>query len=144
MVKAVTVGTVQERARRSERAVLDITRDMKRLDYAKRHLSRTITALKRLHMLLHAVDRLHAAAYEAVPFPQFAVGASLLDATGLLLGHFDGYMGSIQKMRDVREAVRAVREDLREGVVFGFRHVGLGFMAAIDRGGMGEGVGKLF
>ena len=134
------VGTVQERARRSERAVLDITRDMKRLDYAKRHLSRTITALKRLHMLLHAVDRLHAAAYEAVPFPQFAVGASLLDATGLLLGHFDGYMGSIQKMRDVREAVRAVREDLREGVVFGFRHVGLGFMAAIDRGGMGEGV----
>ena len=57
------VETVQSKARLSERAVLEITRDLKRLDFAKRHLSRTITALKRLHMLLHAVDRLHAAAY---------------------------------------------------------------------------------
>ena len=132
------VETVQSKARLSERAVLEITRDLKRLDFAKRHLSRTITALKRLHMLLHAVDRLHAAAYGTDPFPDFATCANLIDATRLLLGHFDGYMGSIQKMRDVRDAVGTVRLDLREGAVFGFRVVGLGFLKALEKASGGE------
>ena len=86
------VETVQSKARLSEQAVLEITRDLKRLDFAKRHLSRTITALKRLHMLLHAVDRLHAAAYGGDPFPDYGTCANLIDATRLLLGHFDGYI----------------------------------------------------
>ena len=129
------VETVQSKARLSERAVLEITRDLKRLDFAKRHLSRTITALKRLHMLLHAVDRLHAAAYGGDPFPDYGTCANLIDATRLLLGHFDGYMGSIQKMRDVRDAVGTVRLDLREGAVFGFRVVGFGFSRALAKCG---------
>ena len=129
------VETVQSKARLSEQAVLEITRDLKRLDFAKRHLSRTITALKRLHMLLHAVDRLHAAAYGGDPFPDYGTCANLIDATRLLLGHFDGYMGSIQKMRDVRDAVGTVRLDLREGAVFGFRVVGFGFSKALAKCG---------
>lgn len=35
-----------------------IFRDIKQLDFAKRHLQTTITALKRLHMLVSAVDQL--------------------------------------------------------------------------------------
>lgn len=45
------IENIRNKAHQSEVAVLEITRDMKRLDYAKRHLQRTITALKRLHML---------------------------------------------------------------------------------------------
>ena len=48
---ASRIAQVQSQAQRSEVAVLEITKDMKRLDYAKQHLQRTITALKRLHMV---------------------------------------------------------------------------------------------
>ena len=131
------VGLVQEKARLSERAVLEITRDMKRLDYAKRHLSRTITALKRLHMLLHAVQQLRAASRECRAegryYPDYRGCANLIDATLLLLGHFDGYMGSVQRMRDVRDAVGTMRLELREGVIYGFRVVGFGFKTALEK-----------
>lgn len=87
---------------RSE-AVLEITRDMKRLDHAKHHLQRTITALKRLHMymLLHAAEQLRVAATvtPSRPIPRYASAAHLVDVTKLLLGHFDGYMDSVPKMR---------------------------------------------
>jgi len=45
---ASRIAQVQSQAQASEVAVLEITKDMKRLDYAKQHLQRTITALKRL------------------------------------------------------------------------------------------------
>jgi hypothetical protein len=59
---ASRMHSVKTQALQSEAAVIEITRDMKRLDYAKRHLQRTITALKRLHMLLHAAEQLRVAA----------------------------------------------------------------------------------
>jgi len=45
---ASRIAQVQSQAQASEVAILEITKDMKRLDYAKKHLQRTITALKRL------------------------------------------------------------------------------------------------
>jgi len=35
-----------------------ICRDIKKLDYAKKHLTTTIVALRKLHMLVKAVDQL--------------------------------------------------------------------------------------
>ena len=35
------------------------------------------------------------------PIPKYAQAAHLVDATRLLLGHFDGYMSSVPKMRQV-------------------------------------------
>ena len=46
------IRQVQTKASQSEKTVREITKDMKRLDCAKRHLQRTITTLKRLHMLI--------------------------------------------------------------------------------------------
>lgn len=76
---------VRAQAQKSEEAVLEITRDMKRLDHAKRHLQRTITALKRLHMLLHAAEQLRVAAMVTSdqPIPQYRAAAHLVDATRL-------------------------------------------------------------
>ena len=56
---ATRIAQVQSQAQRSEVAVLEITKDMKRLDYAKQHLQRTITALKRLHMVCVFVVYVH-------------------------------------------------------------------------------------
>lgn len=125
------IKTVQSKALLSERAVLEITRDMKRLDYAKRHLQRTITALKRLHMLTHAVEQLRLAA-SARPHPDYRGAANLVDATRLLLGHFDRYVHKVPKIRDVRDKVEGIERELERGAVHGFRVVGFGEAAAAD------------
>jgi len=51
-------------------------RDIKQLDFAKRHLQTTITALKRLHMLVTAVDQLTFMANEK----HYREAANLVDA----------------------------------------------------------------
>ena len=123
---ATRIKDVKEQAQKSEEAVLQITKDMKRLDFAKRHLQRTITALKRLHMLLHATEQLRVAAMitERQPVPNYRVASHLIDATRLLLGHFEGYMGSVPKMRQVRDAVGTLRGQLRQGIIKLFDEVG--------------------
>jgi len=120
------IHQVRSQAQKSEVAVLEITRDMKRLDYAKRHLQRTITALKRLHMLLHAAEQLRMAAMVTPqqPIPRYEAAAHLVDATRLLLGHFEGYMKSVPKMRQVRDAVGVIKGQLWEGIVKLFHEVG--------------------
>jgi len=54
-------------------------------------------------MLLHAAEQLRKAAMVTPqqPIPKYAQAAHLVDATRLLLGHFDGYMSSVPKMRQV-------------------------------------------
>ncbi len=120
--------SVKTQALQSEAAVIEITRDMKRLDYAKRHLQRTITALKRLHMLLHAAEQLRVAATideeSGSPIPNYRAASQLIDATRLLLGHFDGYMNSVPKMRQVRDAIGMLNSQLRKGAVNLFHEVG--------------------
>jgi len=54
-------------------------------------------------MLLHAAEQLRKAAMVTPqqPIPKYAQAAHLVDATRLLLGHFEGYMSSVPKMRQV-------------------------------------------
>ena len=52
------VRDIKAKAEASEQMVHEICRDIKSLDYAKRHLTLTITALKRLQMLVTAVEQL--------------------------------------------------------------------------------------
>lgn len=52
-------------AEQSEAMVQEICRDIKKLDYAKKHLTATITALRRLSMLVNAVGACAAAAAAA-------------------------------------------------------------------------------
>ena len=91
------IHLVQEKASQSEVAVQEITRDMKRMDLAKKHLQRTITTLKRLHMLIHAVEQLRLACLEE-PFPDYKSASHLVDATRLLLKHFDAYTNKVEPM----------------------------------------------
>ena len=49
------IGEIRRKAEQSEAMVQEICRDIKKLDYAKKHLTHTITALRRLAMLINAV-----------------------------------------------------------------------------------------
>ncbi|CAB9526435.1 sorting-associated protein 53 homolog [Seminavis robusta] len=122
------IHLVQEKAQQSEVAVLEITRDMKRMDLAKKHLQRTITTLKRLHMLIHAVEQLRLACLQT-PFPDYKTAAHLVDATRLLLQHFQAYTHKVEPMIRLAQKVTDLQEHLRLGLVRGFRLKGLGLAA---------------
>lgn len=81
------IRDMKAKAEQSEVMVQEICRDIKQLDFAKRHLQTTITALKRLHMLVTAVDQLQTVAKAK----QYRESANLLDAVRQLLTHFESY-----------------------------------------------------
>jgi hypothetical protein len=125
------IRLVQEKASQSERAVLEITKDMKRLDCAKRHLQKTITTLKQLHMLVHAVEQLRLACL-LKPFCDYKAASQLVDATRLLLKHFEAYTIKVQPMRLLSIKVTAIQNELLKGLVRGFRIVGFGLNRALE------------
>jgi hypothetical protein len=99
--------------------VHEICRDIRQLDNAKRHLQTTITALKRLHMLVTAVDQLKIAAKNR----QFREAANLLDAVRQLLTHFETY-SSVPRISELRSVVSSIRSDLTAEVHRAFEAVG--------------------
>lgn len=54
----IHVKDIKDKAEQSEETVKEITRDIKQLDFAKRNLTSSITALNHLHMLVGGVDSL--------------------------------------------------------------------------------------
>ena len=102
---------IKTKAEQSEAMVHEICRDIKQLDYAKRHLTTTITALKRLQMLVTAVEQLVVMSRERM----YAEAANLLEAVTQLLGHFAEYT-HIDKVRELSDKVADVRTSLRTQV----------------------------
>jgi hypothetical protein len=116
---------VRDKASQSEAAVLEITKEMKRLDCAKQHLQRTITTLKRLHMLVNAVEQLRICC-AAEPFPDYVTASQLVDATKLLMTYFSGYTNKVQPMRLLSRRITGFQVFLRSSLIRGFRIVGFG------------------
>ncbi|KYQ56266.1 Vacuolar protein sorting-associated protein 53 like protein [Trachymyrmex zeteki] len=54
----IHIKDIKDKAEQSEEAVKEITRDIKQLDFAKKNLTASITALNHLHMLVEGVDNL--------------------------------------------------------------------------------------
>jgi len=135
---------IQEKAGASEKAVLEITKDMKRLDCAKQSLSRTITTLKRLHMLVHAVEQLRqistccsCSSQEATP-PDYKTASHLVDAVHQLFQYFDSYTAKVQPMRILSNKVNDYKQDLRRSVTTAFRVVAFGPEKARELQGLPE------
>ena len=94
-------GRIQEiksKAAQSEHMVQEICRDIKKLDFAKKHLTSTITALRRLSMLVTAVEQLEPLSMRR----QYRDSANLLEAVDELLTHFASY-GDIPKIADLQK-----------------------------------------
>ena len=54
----IHIKDIKDKAEQSEETVKEITRDIKQLDFAKRNLTTSITALNKLHVLVGEVDSL--------------------------------------------------------------------------------------
>jgi len=123
------IRQVQQKASQSEQTVREITKDMKRLDCAKRHLQRTITTLKRLHMLIHAVEQLRLSCLHE-PFPDYKSASDLVDAIRLLLRHFEGY--KVEPIQLLSKKVTDLHGELKFCLIRAFRVVGFGMNATIE------------
>lgn len=87
--------------------VQEITQDIKSLDFAKRHLTLSITALKRLQMLVTAVSQLEV----MVQKKQYKDSAQLLQAVLQLIQHFKSYK-SIPQVAELSKSIAALQTDL--------------------------------
>jgi hypothetical protein len=113
------IQDIRGKAEQSEIMVQEICRDIKQLDYAKRHLQTTLTALKRLQMLVNAVDQLELLASER----NYREASSLLEAVNQLFTHFDGY-GNITKIVELHKTIRTIQEELTNQIFDDFHSIG--------------------
>ncbi|XP_058139770.1 vacuolar protein sorting-associated protein 53 homolog isoform X3 [Dasypus novemcinctus] len=95
--------------------VKEITRDIKQLDHAKRHLTTSITTLNHLHMLAGGVDSLEAMTRRR----QYGEVANLLQGVMNVLEHFHKYMG-IPQIRQLSERVKAAQAELGQQILADF------------------------
>ncbi|KAL6064374.1 Vacuolar protein sorting-associated protein 53 [Balamuthia mandrillaris] len=106
------IHDIRRKAAESERMVQDICRDIKSLDFAKRHLTATITALKRLDMLVSSVDQLEVMSHKR----QYREVGNLLEAiTELSTAHFQQYR-TVPKIAALNEKVTAIKQGLHEQI----------------------------
>lgn len=82
------IKDIQLKAEESENMVQEICRDIKKLDYAKKHLTFTITALRRLAMLTAAITDLELVSARR---DQYKKCANLLGAVHQLIDYFMQY-----------------------------------------------------
>ncbi|XP_063258851.1 vacuolar protein sorting-associated protein 53 homolog isoform X2 [Prinia subflava] len=109
------IKDIKDKAEKSEQMVKEITRDIKQLDHAKRHLTTSITTLNHLHMLAGGVDSLEAMTRRR----QYGEVANLLQGVVNVLEHFNKYMG-IPQIRQLSERVKAAQSELGQQILADF------------------------
>eukprot|EP00850_Spirogloea_muscicola_P021727 SM000259S08749 [mRNA] locus=s259:135499:140355:- [translate_table: standard] len=138
---------IKGKAEQNELMVQEICRDIKKLDFAKKHITTTITALHRLAMLVSAVEQLQGMAakrqykdaagqLEVLLRPLLTSRAawqplhalclvlfSGLQAVNQLCGHFEAYR-DIPKITELRNSFEAVKQSLRYHVFSDFSSLG--------------------
>lgn len=105
------IDDVRERASQTERAITEMTADIKQLDNAKRNLTLSMTALKRLQMLTTAYEQLCSQAKTR----QYRECAQLLQAVIQLMAHFKSYR-SIDQIATLSRNVAEIQRELLEQV----------------------------
>ena len=128
------IRDIKAKAEQSEVMVQEICRDIRQLDHAKRHLVTTITALKRLHMLVTAVDQLK----QVAGAKQYGKAAELLDAVRQLLTHFEGY-ASVPRIAELWSTVAAIKKDLSGQIHDAFNAIGQLAASTADPEGFSRG-----
>ena len=112
-IKSLSTDTeaVRAKAQHAEEELSDLTAGIKRLDGAKRNITSSITALKRLQMLSTAYDQLKIASSNK----QYRETAPLLEAVLQLIGHFKSYRSILQiamLSKSVADFQRSILEEI--------------------------------
>ncbi|KAL1860841.1 Vacuolar protein sorting-associated protein 53 [Paecilomyces lecythidis] len=105
------IDDVRERALKTEQAITDMTADIKQLDSAKKNLTLSMTALKRLQMLTTAYEQLRALSKTR----QYRECAQLLQAVIQLMAHFKSYR-SIDQIAALSRNVADIQRELLEQI----------------------------
>ncbi|QCD77293.1 vacuolar protein sorting-associated protein 53 A [Vigna unguiculata] len=115
------IREIKTKAVQSETMVQEICRDIKKLDFAKKHITTTITALHRLTMLVSAVEQLQVMASKR----QYKEAAAQLEAVNQLCSHFEAYR-DIPKIMELREKFKNIKQILKSHVFSDFSSLGTG------------------
>ncbi|CAI9773930.1 unnamed protein product [Fraxinus pennsylvanica] len=115
------IREIKTKAEQSETMVQEICRDIKKLDFAKKHITTTITALHRLTMLVSAVEQLQVMASKR----QYKEAAAQLEAVNQLCNHFEAYR-DIPKITELREKFKSIKQILKSHVFSDFSSLGSG------------------
>ncbi|KAI9931620.1 Vacuolar protein sorting-associated protein 53 [Aspergillus wentii] len=105
------IDDVRDRALKTEQAITEMTADIKQLDNAKKNLTQSMTALKRLQMLTTAYDQLRGLSKSR----QYRDCAQLLQAVIQLMAHFKSYR-SIDQIAILSRNVADIQRELLEQV----------------------------
>ncbi|KAK1550048.1 hypothetical protein Q3G72_012881 [Acer saccharum] len=81
------IREIKTKAEQSETMIQEICCDIKKLDFAKKHITTTITALHCLTVLVSAVEQLQVMASKR----QYKEAAAQLEAANQLCNHFEAY-----------------------------------------------------
>ncbi|PWN47993.1 hypothetical protein IE53DRAFT_389841 [Violaceomyces palustris] len=111
------LNLIREKARESENVVKEITSDIRSLDTAKGNVVSSMTALKRLQMLVNGTDQLQRLAETR----RYREAASSLQAVKSLLESFSGYKG-VERIALVWKQVNSLQANLRTAVMNDFEH----------------------
>lgn len=109
------IKDIKDKAEKSEEMVKEITRDIKQLDHAKRHLTSSIITLNHLHMLVGGVDSLTILTRRR----QYLEVANLLQGVLNVLEHFNRYM-SIPQIKELSDRVKQIQADLGSQITADF------------------------
>nr|XP_006823125.1 PREDICTED: vacuolar protein sorting-associated protein 53 homolog [Saccoglossus kowalevskii] len=109
------IKDIKEKAEQSEQMVKEITRDIKQLDHAKRHLTSSITTLNHLHMLVGGVDSLES----LIRKRQYREVANLLQGVINVMEHFEKYM-SIPQIRQLSDRMKHIQMEVGQQVIADF------------------------
>ncbi|KAL7148335.1 hypothetical protein ABFS83_06G171600 [Erythranthe nasuta] len=115
------IQAIKTKAEQSETMVQEICRDIKKLDFAKKHITTTITALHRLTMLVSAVEQLQVMASKR----QYKEAAAQLEAVNQLCSHFEAYR-DIPKITELKDKFKSIKTILKSHVFSDFSSLGSG------------------
>ena len=127
----VQVKDIKAEAEKSETMVDEICKDIKQLDNAKTNLQTTITTLKRLHMLVTAVDQLEFMSERR----RYGEAGNLLQAVNELHEYFADY-NEVPKIAELRASVDETKKALTNRVLEDFKYIRV--LASDDRPGDDE------
>nr|ADI46827.1 VPS53Df [Volvox carteri f. nagariensis] len=111
------IRDIQRKSEESEVTVQEVCQDIKKLDYAKKHLMKSITALRRLAMLMAAVTDLEASCDSR---DQYRKCANHVEAAHQLMECFQQYE-AIPKVRSIALRLAAVEARLQYAVLDDFK-----------------------
>ncbi|XP_029665254.1 vacuolar protein sorting-associated protein 53 homolog [Formica exsecta] len=112
----VDIKDIKDKAEQSEEVVKEITRDIKQLDFAKRNLTASITALNHLHMLVEGVDTLKVLTQKK----QYGEIILPLQAVMEVMQHFNSYM-DIPQLKQLSDQVHQIHVELAQQITADFK-----------------------